>query len=161
MSSYLSYKGIQIALQSYAIADPNIESFGFGQIYDINGQPKAKQVYPSMWVSPISSTPVIGQHGMLTVNRNYQILFFDTKLADGSNELQVISDCEELAFRFIRWSINAQDPEINILTNPTITPFTDKFLDDVAGVILDVTIEFSGDNDNCSDPLAVININYV
>lgn len=160
MNSYLSLKGVKIALQKWSQSDPNIKAYGFGQIYDINGQPKTEQLYPQMWVSPQQSQPVLTANGMHVVNRSMQILFFDTKLADNTNELQVISDSEELAFRFIRWLMNSNDPEINLLQNPTITPFTDKFLDDVAGVMVDFIVEFNGSNDYCSDPNSSTSINF-
>lgn len=153
MSPYLSINEIKSIFKTYSENDPNIKSFGFGQLFNENGEPKQSQVYPGMWVNPLSSLPNMSEMGMITLNRNIQICFYDIKLSDSTNEVDIISDCEEYALRFTRWLRNANDPEINILQTPTITPFTDKFLDDVAGVMVDFVIEFSGNNDYCSDPI--------
>lgn len=159
-TGYLSLKGVELAFKKWKESDPNLKGYGFGQIFNQNGQPKQEQVYPQMWVSPGQQQPIIGNQGMLTINRTFQILFFDIKLADGSNENQVISDCEEFAMRFIRWIMNAND-EIDVVQSPIITPFTDKFLDDVAGVMVDFVIQFNGNNDECDDPNGTTNINFI
>ena len=62
--------------------------------------------------------------------------------------------------RFTRWLMNAND-EIDIVQSPIITPFTDKFLDDVAGVMVDFVIQFNGNNDECGDPNGTTNINFI
>lgn len=158
---YLSLKGIETALRKYSQSDPNIKSFGFGQLFDVNGKIKTEQLYPQMWVSPINSQPVISQNGFITVNRTFEVLFYDIRLADGTNEIQVVSDCEELGMRFLRWLMTANDPEINVISSPTITPFTEKFLDDVAGVTYNMVIEFSANADDCDDPNTTTNINFI
>ena len=160
MGNYLSYKGVKIALEKWSQGDPNIKSFGFGPIFDANGKIKTEQVYPAMWVTPTNTSPTITQNGMITINRSYQILFYDTKLADNTNELQVQSDMEELCIRFIKWCMNANDPEINIITNPSWVPFSDKFLDDVAGQMMTITIELTGDM-ACDDPNTNPVINFL
>jgi len=46
----------------------------------------------------------------------------------------------------------------DITTPPTVTPFADRFLDAVSGVIIDITIEFNGESANCEDPDYSFNI---
>jgi hypothetical protein len=152
MSNYLSMNGVKKTLELWATNNPSLKHSGFGQPFNVNGEVKLQQRYPQMWTQPVSSTPVLNNtQGIITFNRNLQILFFDTKLADNSNEISVISDMEELAFQFCRWLMNNND-DIDMISSPTITPFTDKFLDDVAGVILDVVVQFNGDSIGCDDP---------
>lgn len=152
---YLSQNGVNKMFSQWSAADPNITQYGFGQLYNENGEPKVAQVYPGMWVNPVNTT-----ENEYTVNRTYQILFYDVQyISEGgvSNQNAVISDCEEYAFRMCRF-LRLQSELFNIVGSPTITPFTDRFLDDVCGVILDVTIEFNAESSNCEDPDYTFNI---
>lgn len=101
------------------------------------------QKYKGMWVQPISTTP---EEYVLV--RNYQILIYDVTY-DNINE--VISDCEEIALRLLRFLRNKSDI-FNISGTTNIQPFTDRFLDDVSGVIIDLSIEFNGESAICDDP---------
>jgi len=68
-----------------------------------------------------------------------------------SNQNKVISDCEEIAFRLIRF-LRLKSDLFTITTQPTILPFNDRFLDDVSGVILNVSVEFNAESSDCEDP---------
>jgi len=134
--------------EQWVQADPNINQYGFGQLYNENGEPKANQVYPGMWVNPVSTTD-----GIYALTRNYQILIYDLVFQDdnGNNQNKIMSDCEEIAFRLARF-LRLKSDLFTINTDPVITPFTDRFLDDVSGVILDVQIEFNAESSDCNDP---------
>jgi hypothetical protein len=158
--NYLSQNGFNKVLEQWANVDPNIKSYGWGQLYDNNGNAKAAQLYPAMWVNPVNST-----YAGNIINRTYQILFYDIPFQEEggtTNQNSIISDMEEIAFRFVRFiKANADDADVfNILDAPVISPFTDRFLDDVAGVIIDVTIEFNGQSSDCMDPAYIFNIKY-
>jgi hypothetical protein len=140
---YLSINGMENIFKEWANADPNIESFGFGQFFNQNGSPKVEQKYPGMWVQLVSSTP-----NEYNIIRNYQIIIYDLVF---DNQNKVVSDCEEIAFRLIRF-IKTADEVFNVWETPNIQPFSDKFLDDVSGVIIDISIESNAISSNCSDP---------
>jgi hypothetical protein len=143
MIGYLSMNGTNKMFNQWADADPNVNSYGFGQLYNQNGEPKVSQKYVGMWVQPISTTP---EEYILI--RNFQILIYDVTY---DNVNLVISDCEEIALRLIRFLKNKSDI-FNISGTPNIQPFTDRFLDDVSGVIIDLSIEFNGESAICDDP---------
>jgi hypothetical protein len=145
---YLSQVGFENLLNQWSDADPNISSNGFGSLYNVNGESKAEQKYPGMWCQP-QSTSV--QEWVVT--RSYQILIYDLIFTDnnGDNINRVISDCEEYAFRLIRF-LKTKSDIFNIDGIPTVRPFTDRFVDDVSGVIIDLTVEFNGESSNCNDP---------
>ena len=145
---FLSQNGMNKVFEQFASADTNISSYGYGNLFDQNGQPKSQQRYPGMFVQP-TRTEVISNN--FTINRTYQILIYDTLASDRSNENSVVSDCEEYAFRLCRFLKNKSDV-FNVVGNPVVTPFSDKFLDDVSGVIVDVVIEFNGEASDCNDP---------
>lgn len=149
MISYLSQKGMERVFSQWADADPNISSFGFGQFYTPNGEPKASQKYPGIWVQP-----TLTQVDEYVVNRTYQIMIYDLHYINEngeSNQNAVVSDCEEYAFRLIRF-LKKKSDIFNIITQPTITPMSDRFVDDVTGVILDLTVEFTAESSACDDP---------
>lgn len=154
--SYLSINGINKVFEQWATADPNISGYGFGQLYNQNGEPKASQRYPATFINPVR-TDVNNLN--YSVNRTFQILIYDILNGDRSNENSVVSDMEEIGFRLCRFLRNKSDV-FNIVGTPTITPFSDKFLDDVSGVILDVVIEFNGESSDCQDPTYDFPIKY-
>jgi len=160
MIGYLSQNGMNRVFEQWSIADPNINQYGFGQLYNQNGEPKVGQKYPGIWVNPVNTQP-----GEWSIVRNYQILIYDLvfdsgasasqsglfQFANGTNQNAVVSDCEELAFRLIRFLKNKSEI-FDVSGQPTITPFSDRFLDDVSGVIIDIAIEFNGESGICEDP---------
>lgn len=150
---YLSLKGMQKVFEQWAAADANIQGhFGYGHLFDINGNIKIDQKYPGCFVQPLSTTVIKN-----TVVRNYQIVFYDLVFETPNNENDIISDCEEYALRLNRFLINKSDIFYTV-GSPTITNFHEKFLDGVAGVTMDVQIEFNGDLDDCNDPDYSFNI---
>lgn len=156
MIGYLSQNGMNNVFNQWADADPNIKQYGFGQLYNENGEPKAKQVYPGLWINPVST-----QVNDFNLVRNYQVLIYDVTYQDGTSEFtntnKVISDCEEYAFRLVRFLKNKSDI-FNVQGAPTVNPFTDRFLDDVSGVILNINVEFNAEFSDCEDPDYSFNI---
>ena len=156
MISYLSQNGMNKVFEQIVTADPNLMQYGFGQIYNQNGEIKAAQRYPGLWVTPVKTDITAKQY---TINRTYQILIYDITDAVKSNENSVISDCEEIAFRICRF-LRDRSEVFTIIGQPVITPFSDKFLDDVCGVTIDIQIEFNGESSDCEDPVYNFNIKY-
>jgi len=142
--------------EQFVSSDPNLTSYGFGQLYNQNGESKVSQRYPGMWCNPVRTDILSNNY---TINRTYQILIYDILTSDRSNENSVVSDCEEFGFRLCRFLRNKSDV-FNIVGIPTITPFSDKFLDDVSGVIVDVVVEFNGESSDCEDPDYNFDIKY-
>ena len=146
---YLSQNGMDSVFSQWSSVDPNINNYGFGQLYNENGEPKVKQVYPAMWVNPTQTS--VGEYAL---TRSYQILIYDlvfVSAAGESNQNKVISDCEEIAFRLVRF-LRLKSDLFTITTAPTIVPFNDRFLDDVSGVILTVDVDFNAESSDCEDP---------
>jgi hypothetical protein len=146
---YLSQNGMDSVFSQWSSVDPNINNYGFGQLYNENGEPKVKQVYPAMWINPTQTS--VGEYAL---TRSYQILIYDlvfVSAAGESNQNKVISDCEEIAFRLVRF-LRLKSDLFTITTAPTIVPFNDRFLDDVSGVILTVDVDFNAESSDCEDP---------
>ena len=152
---YFSTNTIKKLFQDYVNNEVNLKGYLFGEPFNANGEPIFKQVYPGMLVTPL--TTAIDQYAL---SRNYQIIFYDIVNEEASNVIEIQSDCEEFAFRLVRFLRNASDGFYTV-GQPTITPFIDKFLDDVSGAILSVTIEFNAQSSDCSDPNGEFGISYV
>ena len=152
---YLSSEGMNNVFNQWSQVDPNINNYGFGQFYNENGEPKAKQVYPAVWINPTSTS--VGEYAL---TRSYQILIYDLVFiaeSGESNQNKVISDCEEIAFRLVRF-LRLKSDLFTISTTPSIVPFNDRFLDDVSGVILTVDVDFNAESSDCDDPTYNFNI---
>lgn len=148
---YISQNGMDMVFEAWSKADPNINGYGYGELYNENGSTKAKQLYPGTWINPVSTSV-----NDWSIVRSYQIMiydlvYYDDNTKDFTNQNRVVSDCEEYAFRLVRFLKNKSDI-FNISGTPTIRPFTDRFLDDVSGVILEVDIEFNAESSICNDP---------
>jgi hypothetical protein len=146
---YLSQNGMNTVFNQWATADPNINQYGFGQLYNENGEPRVKQIYPGTWVNPQSTS--VDEYRLV---RTYQIIIYDLQFIaeDGiSNQNKIISDCEEIALRLIRFLKNKSEV-FDVSNTPIIQPFTDKFLDDVSGVLINIDVEFNAEYTECEDP---------
>jgi len=155
---YLSQKGMSQVFEDWASADPNINQFGYGQFFNENGEPKAKQLYPGCWVNPQSTNPISDY----AFTRKYQVLIYDLVFVDAlglSNQNDVVSDCEEFAFRLVRYLKETAGDIINLQTW-SLQPLSDRWLDKVSGVILDLTIEFNFQFSPCDDPTYGFPIKY-
>lgn len=155
---FISQTGFEQVMQQFAQSDPNLNQFGFGQLFKENGEVKANQVYPGMWCNPIRTEMPTDW----AINRTYQFLIYDLIFnADTgqSNQNQVISDCEEIAFRLVRF-LKSKSDIFDVQATPTIEPFADRWLDGVSGVVLNVTLVFNFEASRCSDPDYSFNIKY-
>jgi hypothetical protein len=155
MIGYLSSEGMNAVFRQWSEADPNIESYGYGQLYDSNGNARVEQKYNSVWIQPINTSV-----DEWVITRSYQVLIYGLVFQNESgqtNQNKLISDCEEIAFRLIRF-LKGGNEIFNVNVPPTVSPFSDRFLDDVSGVIIDIQIEFNGESSDCLDPDYTFNI---
>lgn len=153
---YLSQNGMNNVFNQWANSDPNINQYGFGQLFNENGLPKVSQTYPGIWVNPVRSE-VVSDYA---VQRLYEIIIYDLTFINQSqvsNQNKVISDTEEIAFRLIRFLKNKSDI-FDIVGTPTVAPMSDKWLDAVSGVVVNLTLVFNGECSDCEDPDYSFNI---
>lgn len=153
---YLSQNGMNKVFNQFTVADPNLNQYGFGQLYNENGQPKVEQVYAGMWVNP-TQTLVLSDYAL---QRNYEILIYDLVFiseAGESNQNKVVSDCEEIAFRLVRF-LKTKSEIFDVSGQPNISPFSDRWLDAVSGVIVNISLVFNAEYTTCEDPDYSFNI---
>ena len=143
---YFSTNSIKKLFQDYVTNEVNLKSYIFGQPFNQNGEPIFKQVYPGLLVTPLST---IASEYALT--RQYEVVFYDILDEDKLNLIDVQSDCEEFALRLIKFLRNFSS-DFELIGDPNISFFVDRFLDDVSGVILTVSINSNADSNECDTP---------
>jgi hypothetical protein len=145
---YLSQNGMNNVFKQWANTDPNINQYGFGQLYNENGQSKVNQIYPGIWINPVNTS--VNEYSLI---RNYQVLIYDLVYDndEGTNQNKIVSDCEEIAFRLIRF-LKEKSDIFNVSGTPVVQPFSDRWLDAVSGVIISIDVEFNGESSDCDDP---------
>lgn len=134
-------------LEAIATAHYQINSFGFGDIWEINTS--GDITYPLMWL--IHDGVDISQ-GVQSFKFN--LIFCDVVKGGEVNENDVLSDQLEIAKDVIaqlkhpnyQWSDSFIDSAINLES------FTERFTDSVAGYSLSINLELPYDANRCSIP---------
>ena len=133
--------------QNIATAHHMIRGFGFGNLFEQNGNVKDGLEYNLLWVVPTGST-VTEQ----TVIRTYNILVLGKVEKDKSNRDEVWSDCEKIASDIVKIFRNETD-EYNILGEPQFEPIDEQHADWLAGYGGIVTIETEFASNYCDIPM--------
>ncbi len=137
-------------LNSLASAHEQIKTFGEGDVWEI-GASEAVQ-YPLMWAVPQPSSTA-----QKLLNMKFSIIFADILDTDKSNEQDVLSDTMQMALDILA-QLNDPDYADNFILDPnaSLTPFTEKFDDDVAGWKADINIKINFLSDRCAVPSTIV-----
>lgn len=133
-------------LRTIAEAHYQINSFGFGDIWEINAS--GDITYPLMWAN-IDNINIEGS----VQKFKFDIIFCDRVKKGEVNEDDVLSDQLEIAKDVIAqlkhqdyaWSDSLGD-------SVTLEAFTERLLDDVSGYSLSIILELPYDSNRCSIP---------
>ena len=137
-------------LNSLASAHEQIRTFGEGDVWEI-GASEAVQ-YPLMWAVPQPSSTA-----QKLLNMKFSLIFADILDPDKSNEQDVLSDTMQIALDILA-QLNNPDYADNFILDPSanLTPFTEKFDDDVAGWKADINIKINFLSDRCAVPSSTV-----
>ncbi len=137
-------------LNSLASAHQQIKTFGEGDVWEI-GSSSAIQ-YPLLWAVPQPSSTA-----QKLLNMKFSLIFADILDPDKSNEQDVLSDTLQIALDILA-QLNNPDYSDNFILDPnaTLTPFTEKFDDDVAGWKADINIKINFLSDRCAVPSTLL-----
>jgi uncharacterized membrane protein len=125
-----------------------IHSFLYAQEFE--QQAYENLIYPLMLVYPTGGT----LNGT-TYSRNYRVIIADRVLKSEGNELEVESDTQLIALDVLAyWMKLGQNERFNITSSNTITPFWEKWGDEVTGHFVDIGIEEFYDFNSCAIPLS-------
>jgi PKD repeat protein len=107
-------------------------------------------IYPLMLVYPLG-----GSLSGTSYTRNYRVVIADRVLKSEGNELEVESDTQLIALDTLAyWMKLGTNERFSITSSNTITPFWEKWGDEVTGHFVDIGIEEFYDFNSCSIPLS-------
>ena len=157
-----SINQIHKKFSDFATAHLQINSYGFGDLSEIGQSVAAYTVnkdngtnnitYPSMWVTPQPSS--IERHFL---KLNFMCLFYDLVNQNEDNSIEVISDTLQMAndfIQYLRTTTNEDNFDIDNEYTFQLTPFKDRFNDDVTGWQLDLQLNIINLNDSCNLPIS-------
>jgi PKD repeat protein len=125
-----------------------IHSFLYAQEFE--QQAYENLIYPLMLVYPLG-----GSLSGTTYTRNYRVVIADRVLKSEGNELEVESDTQLIALDVLAyWMKLGQNERFSITSSNTITPFWEKWGDEVTGHFVDIGIEEFYDFNSCAIPLS-------
>jgi PKD repeat protein len=125
-----------------------IHSFLYAQEFE--QQAYENLIYPLMLVYPLG-----GNLSGTTYTRNYRVIIADRVLKSEGNELEVESDTQLIALDTLAyWMKLGTNERFSITSSNTITPFWEKWGDEVTGHFVDIGIEEFYDFNSCAIPLS-------
>jgi len=137
-------------LNTLASAHAQIKTFGEGDVWEIGASGSIQ--YPLMWAVPQPSSTA-----QKLLNMKFSILFADVLDPDKANEQDILSDTLQMAMDILA-QLNAPNFADDFILdhNTNLTPFTEKFDDDVAGWKLDLNIKINFLSDRCAVPSTLL-----
>jgi len=137
-------------LNTMSNAHEQLKTFGEGDVWEIGASSPVQ--YPLMWVMPQPSSTA-----QKLLNMKFSLIFADIVFHDKSNEQDVLSDTQQIALDILA-QLNAPDYADDFILDPNaqLTPFTEKFDNDVAGWKVDINIKVNYLSDRCAVPSTLV-----
>lgn len=139
-------------LESISDSHLQVKYFGNGELWDINGIPKTKPIYPSIWAQPLETT-----NRLQTQEYTIRLLCYDLVNVNNDNQTEVLSDCLQILNDFVKVFRN-QSNDYYILNDPTMIHFTERFNDEVTGWYCDIILQVQYPSNYCDLPINLNNI---
>lgn len=147
----MTYDQIITLFNNIAVAHKQINEFGNGRLFEMDGTMKPGLNYPLLWAVPVSSETLEN-----TKNRRFILLVLDQVKKDESNRNNVWSDCESILDDVIK-IIKNESSDYNLIGDPSLTPVTEFHGDWVTGWQSEIVIETNLNNNYCDVPKDNIN----
>jgi len=148
----MTYKDLVDRLLTIANSHAIVELVGYGNISDIEvPDNESPPDYPYVFFNPVNISNDRREFN-LTMN-----LIAMTQVRDKEqNEIDGQSICigiiQDIVAKFI-YDTTVSDPLIDVVTPFTITPFKERFQDDVVGATATLTINYGKAIDGCNVPI--------
>ena len=142
-------------LETIATNHGQINSFDFGDVWEMSTEVK-KRDYPLMFVEHPNGTTTSGGSGRgKVVGVNLNIYLMDLVDKNEGNELEVLSDQLRIAFD-VRALLNSLDSTVELeqlyTSSMSWTTFTESKLDELTGVVMNITLNTVDLFDQCQAP---------
>lgn len=137
--------------QAISVAHYQIEGFGFGNIFEINGNINPGLKYPLLWVTPQESTT-----REWTKERKFTLFVLNVGHHDQSDRNEIWSDTESILTDIVK-ILNNESDDYELIGDATMQPISEKFADWTTGWQCDLTIETELNSNYCDIPAAGLN----
>jgi hypothetical protein len=133
--------------EDYSNAHEQIKTFGYGQEFEQIGNENI--IYPLMWVVPVSANL-----NDTTLSRVFRVIIADRVRKGEQNEVEVESDTQLICLDTLAyWTRMGENQGFEIGTSVSLTPFWEKWTDEVTGHFIDISIDEFYDYNSCSIPI--------
>ena len=146
----MKYREIIDLIKDISEGHVNVNEFAFGNISDIN-TPEDEQPpqYPYVFLNPVSITQ--GERtGTFSANLIVMTQTYDTAtdiLLQQSNMMDILLSI------ISNVNMNLNEPQVEFITPFSITPFKERFSDDVVGATANISITYPSLLDDCRSPI--------
>jgi hypothetical protein len=121
-----------------AASHSEINSYGYGEIGSINPQNQKDVIFPQLWVQAINTQVVLGKSNG-NDQRRFILYCYDLTRQDEDNRISVWNTTELILIdvcRLVQYNSNGY----KLVNNPILTPFEDRFSDNVRGYMCELVI---------------------
>lgn len=146
----MKYKEIVDLIKGIVDGHVNINEFGYGNISDINTPDDEKAPdYPYVFLNPVSVT-----QGRNTGTFNANLICMTQTYETTDDELLQQSNCINYLQQIIsNINMNLDNPDVEFSLPYTITPFKERFSDNVVGATANISITYVSLLDDCRSPI--------
>ena len=126
-----------------------LNSFGFGEAWEIEEALNKDVIYPMLFVVPIDSTTL-----EQTQTRTFRLLCFDMVKkddVDNNQSTEVLSDTEQILNDVIK-ILRDETDSYDLIGDPILNPFKEEFSDWATGWRTDVVIQSELNSNYCDVP---------
>ena len=148
----MNYKEIVDLIKNTCEEHYFINQVGYGNLSDLNTpEDEEPPLYPYAFINPVSISQS-NNTGSLSVN----LIMMTQTYENETNELIQQSNCIKYINDVIAHiNMNLDNPDVEFVTPFTITPFKERFSDDVVGATANITINFSSLFNDCTSPYCI------
>lgn len=140
-----SIKKLVNLFQTIADNHQEIFTFGYGDISDIDQKTERPDAHGNsdtfigIWAQHDGTQLILGKNTS-SIQRRFSIYCYDLQRQDEGSQYSIWNQTEQILIDFCRLMAYSSS-DYRIVNNPTITPFQDKFSNDVNGMWCQLTIE--------------------
>lgn len=122
-------------------------NFGSGFVDDIQATLKKNINYPFMYLIPLDDT--VREN---TNDARVGVIIVDLVKEDQRNQLEVLSDTNLIVKDIIKILRNEEVSNIQVLDEPTMEPFKERYADDTTGWVVEMSLQINFPNNYCDIP---------
>jgi hypothetical protein len=121
-----------------AVSHPELESFGWGDLSEVNNFPDEMIKFTQLWVEPVGTQLIMNKNNSF-IERRFILYCWDLIRSDDKNSLSNLNAMEGILIDYIKL-IN-EVSGWRVMNQPILTPTYDRFFDRMYGWFAEVTIE--------------------